>query len=212
MIGPIISALIQQPRFKPQDLALAYAEDVYSRFLVAPVRRVGADRIAGAKAIASGGLGGFLGFLDANLMRHDYLLGRANAYAFLKRHLLLPDDGANTNPLFDGWSAAQKNKYRFTDPDTGKSYFPIIPLMDSVTEPAAPIWPNPTRLPDGFADAVEGRLDAVFSKAKAQLLPNSWLGKALSAGLWPIWRFHVRGALRDAIVKKFADGLTAQGL
>ena len=32
------SALIQQPRFKPQDLALAYAEDVYSRFLVSPVR------------------------------------------------------------------------------------------------------------------------------------------------------------------------------
>lgn len=212
MIGPLISSMIQQPRFKPEDLALAGDENVYSRFLVAPVRTdSGGGRVIGAKAIAAGGLGGFLGFVDPRLLVHDYLLGRANASALLRRHLAFPEDGANTNPLFDRWTTAQKNKYRYTDP-SGKSYLPLIPLMDSVLEPKAPPWPKPTSLPPGFATAVQSRLEAIYGKLKDQFITSTLGRLGTSVTVDVAWNVYVRGAIRDAVVETFSNALKDQGL
>jgi hypothetical protein len=212
MILPLLSSMLAQSRFKPEDVALAYDEDVYSRFLVAPVRRDAAGQpIVGARAIASGGLGGFLGFVDSRLLDHDYMLGRVNAQAFLARHLMLPEDA--NNPLFASWTAAQKNKYRYIDPRTGTRYLPIVPLMDSVTVPPPPQWPTGVTLPANFDKAVEARLDSIFAKLKQELLPKSGLVRALSSGgLGVAWSLFIRKGLRDAIHKVFQEGLQKQGL
>ena len=212
MILPLLSSMLAQSRFKPEDVALAYDEDVYSRFLVAPVRRDAAGQpIVGARAIASGGLGGFLGFVDSRLLDHDYMLGRVNAQAFLARHLMLPEDA--NNPLFASWTAAQKNKYRYIDPRTGTKYLPIVPLMDGVTVPPPPQWPTGVTLPANFDKAVEARLDSIFAKLKQELLPKSGLVRALSSGgLGLAWSLFIRSALRDAIHKVFQEGLQKQGL
>jgi hypothetical protein len=212
MIGPLISSMIQQPRFKPQDLALAKDENVYSRFLVAPVRTgAGGSKVIGAKAIAAGGLGGFLGFVDSRLLVHDYLLGRANASALLRRHLAFPEDGANTNPLFAGWTTAQKNKYRYTDP-AGKNFLPLIPLMDSVLEPRQPTWPKPTSLPPGFSAAVQARLETIYGKLKDQFITSTLGRLGTSVTVDVAWNVYVRGAIRDAVVGVFTKALSDQDL
>jgi len=214
MIGPLVSAMIQQPRFKPADLALACSEEVYSRFLVAPTRYGPNGKIVGKKAIASGGLGGFLGFLDSKLLVHDYMLGRANAHSFVKRHLMLPE--AAGNPLFDDpwWTEARKEKFGTRD-SAGERYLPIIPLMDDLRDqsPELQAWPAPTPLPAGFEKAVEARLDAIYAKLTAQLAPKSWWQKAaMNAYLWIGWKAYGRSALRDIAVNAFKKGLKEQEL
>lgn len=212
LLGPLLGSLMQQPRFKPQDLALADDENTYSRFLVAPVRWDGSKKVVGKGAIGAGGLGGFLGFIDAKLLRHDYMLGRLNAQSFLKRHLLLPEDDAKPNRLFDAWTATQKNKYRHVDPVTNKKFLPIIPLMASLAEPAPPSWPAPIDLPKGLASAIDTRLDLIYGKVKKELLTSSFFRFLTDVGLAIPWAWFIKPGLRNAIVEALEKGLKAQKL
>ena len=211
---PFIMSLVYQARYKPVDIALADNEGTYSRYLVAPVGRKGPDRrpIIGAKAIASGGLGGFLGFVDTRFLQHDYALGRLNAYNFLKKHLALPESARN--PIFNTWTADQKKEYRIIG-DDGTTYLPLIPLMKELRDnpPPEPVWPTVTGMPAGLGDAVAARLDALYALAKAQIEPDSWWKRALMASyLWVGWKFYVRGAVRDAALAAIQKGLQDQGL
>jgi hypothetical protein len=109
-------------------------------------------------------------------------------------------------------TTTQKNKYRFTDPDTGKSYLPLIPLMDSVREPKAPLWPKPTSLPPGFATAVQARLEAIYAKLKNQFITSTLGRLGTSVTVDVAWNVYVRGAIRDAVVAAFTDALKKQDL
>jgi hypothetical protein len=115
-------ALVNQARFKPEDLVLAMDDRVFSRFLIAPVRRQ-QGCVAERAPLACGLLGGFGGFLDRALRDHDFVLGRRNCQNFLRRHFAL----AAGNGVFDG-----------TEPDGEKAasaadagFRPIIPLHGS---------------------------------------------------------------------------------
>ncbi|GAA0580166.1 patatin-like phospholipase family protein [Rhizomicrobium electricum] len=109
MFGPMLSALINQGRYKPEDIALAKKYDSYSRFLVAPEGPVpGKLDAKGKAALATGGMGGFLGFFNRAFLDHDFRLGRYNAYFFLKDEFVLPE----TNPIFEKtWEPDHKTKY-----------------------------------------------------------------------------------------------------
>ena len=139
----LFRSLVNQARFKPEELALAWHEDVFSRFLVAPSAPDGHD--PALPALASSSLDAFGGFLDIRLRRHDFQLGRRNCQSFLGKYFVLPEE----NPLFAQWSEAQRDRYRLER--NGKSFLPIIPLVDeTVREPIpAPEWPH---LPDTFLD------------------------------------------------------------
>ncbi len=92
----LLPTLKNQARFKPEEVMLALHEDVYSRFLIVP-RRGG--RHESETDIASAGLGGFAGFVDAELRMHDFQLGRRNAQKFLRDHLVVHRD----NPIVADW-------------------------------------------------------------------------------------------------------------
>lgn len=95
----VFGALINQARFKPEELELAVNETVFSRFILAPVRwRSGPAGRERGMAITGGILGGFGGFLHRSFRLHDYMRGRHNAQAFLKRSFVLSEK----NKLFDG--------------------------------------------------------------------------------------------------------------
>jgi Patatin-like phospholipase len=91
MLPRLLSALIDQSRFKPGELQLAASDECFSRFMISPTREglnpVEAKRVP----IACGVLGGFGGFLHESFRRHDYLLGRRNAQAFLRWNFALPE-------------------------------------------------------------------------------------------------------------------------
>jgi hypothetical protein len=216
LAGPFLMSLICQARYKPADIALAYDESVYSRFLIAPV---GPDvprstRKIGVAAIASGALGGFGGFIDADFLRYDYALGRRNAYDFLKRHFALPQNAQH--PIFASWTAAQCQKYGFkAAPAAGQpqvDYLPIIPVMDKVNEPTLPPWPRLASLPSGLGNAIENRLDAVYALAKRAALSSGFWRTIASAGLALPWRLYIRPAIRDFALQAIGDGLRSQDL
>ncbi|QGM98050.1 patatin-like phospholipase family protein [Methylocystis parvus] len=92
----LLSTLTDQARFKPDELRKAADDEYYTRYLISPARD---DQrpMALKYPIACGALGGFSGFLHQSFRRHDYLLGRRNAQAFLRWHFVLPE----TADLFD---------------------------------------------------------------------------------------------------------------
>jgi predicted acylesterase/phospholipase RssA len=109
--GKLLRAWINQARFDANDLALAADAELYSRFMLSPMRArksakpgVEGDTALGQAAIASGALQGFSGFLDRRFRHHDFLLGRRNAENFLRNYFALP----MTNALFhQGWWEAR---------------------------------------------------------------------------------------------------------
>lgn len=136
VLKDIFRALINQSRFKPDELILAKQEDVYSRFIIAPSRH------GELYPIASGGLGGFGGFLKEDFREHDYFLGRYNAQRFLQKHFVLPEN----NPLFsaENWSDEIRNTYRVMKGD--RPFLPIIPLVNAAKEPCTLLaWPRYTQ-------------------------------------------------------------------
>ena len=216
LLMPFVMSLVYQARFKPEDLALARDESVFSRFLVAPVGNAGTNEtVAGAKALASGGLGGFLGFFDKTLMDYDFKLGRWNAYKFLSEHLAFPE--TNTRIFGSGWTADQMRDQTIGTDANGNRLIRLIPLMQSVSGDNAPKQPQPNEWPSGLAtDWVEGaisdRLDRVYSLLRPSVLPSGWSSFFVSPALWSIWKAGVKPKLLDLGKNAIINGLQAQGL
>ncbi len=164
VIPALYGSLIDQARFKPEELQLAFDEAVFSRFAISPSRRMRSDPAKRATlAIACGSLGGFGGFLHESFRRHDYFLGRANCQAFLKRWFALPE----TNPLFNAMTSGREHWYvkmdmhdpkaagslRMAWKTTGKEekarMLPIVPLVgvlgDDIVVPPE-VDPRPSEL------------------------------------------------------------------
>jgi tryptophan 2,3-dioxygenase len=167
LIGTFLSlftAMKNQARFKPDDLALAQEADVYSRFLIAPTR--GNERYP----IACGALGGFSGFLSEDFRRHDFMLGRRNCQAFLRKHFVL----SAKHPLFNDWGDEQRKPFKFDE--DGKTFLPIIPLLDAAaTECAAPVWPRYTGSQlDTLGDQISERYDKLMGRFVHQFTKDNW--------------------------------------
>lgn len=119
IIPAFLGTLVDQARFKPEELALAQDDRVFSRFAVVPSRKTPGD--SNPKfPIACAILGGFGGFLHHSFRRHDYLLGRRNAQAFLRWNFML----AKSNPIFADFvrdRGAAADKWSVKEAPTGTS-------------------------------------------------------------------------------------------
>jgi hypothetical protein len=155
VVGAILSTFIEQTRYDSADLLLAVDPNVFSRFMITPER----DGRIGGDAIASNGLGAFIGFACPAFMRHDYFLGRANCQKFLRTTFVLDE----ANPVFQGegvWTSEQKRDLGMSV--GGERYLPIIPLLGtaSVTQSPDP-WPRHQLDPEIYKDAIEKRFKAI---------------------------------------------------
>jgi hypothetical protein len=212
MVGPIIMSLVYNARFKPQDIALAYAEKYFSRYLIAPVGPgPNGERTVGARALATGAIGGFGGFVDKAFLDYDFRLGRLNAAKFLREHLAIPDSAGNK--LFKNWTAAQKQEHGVTV--NGVFYLPVVPLMRRLRDnpPTLAGWPKLAALPQVLPAAIEARLQSVYDIVKSQVTPDSWWKRMLmNTYLWIGWRLYLRGAARDAATEAIRKALEKHGL
>ncbi|WP_028664591.1 patatin-like phospholipase family protein [Runella zeae] len=156
IIGGLYEALRMQPLFKEEDLIAAEANNDFSRFLIAPVRYIQDEiheKIVGAKAVSSGALGGFSGFLRLKYRTHDFQLGRLNCQRFLQNHFKIPHD--TQNPCFEGaYSQAAKKNFLIED-----EFLPIIPDID----PATGQKQKPEPFPEWPADISENIQDQIDS-------------------------------------------------
>ncbi len=180
-VKALFPTMINQARFKPDELIQALNDDIKSRFLIDP-RRV--DPKTGEEAqytIACGLLGGFGGFLDETFRAHDYQLGRRNCQKFLMSAFTL----AETNPLFGGDGS---------DCDEER---PIIPLLGTAAL-EVPLLPWP-RMPqsdlDRINDAAKARVDALIPR----FIEDSLTGKRWLRWLARLGVSFVKGALMDQI-------------
>jgi hypothetical protein len=144
----LVPILRAHAAFKPDDLALALAEDVRTRFLLAPIR----DTMGGDETpLASDGMAGFTGFAHEQLRLHDFQLGRRNCQKFLRDHFYLHLQ----NPLFGTWrKRAKAFPHRFAafrpcipGPDgsasASEAHAQIIPLVGSAREEVrSRAWPK----------------------------------------------------------------------
>lgn len=101
IVRALLPALLNQARFRASDLAPAVDGRDFSRFLIAPLRRVPrieAPATVEARvpleryAIACGLLGGLGGFLDERFRAHDFQLGRRNCQQFLSKRFAAAAD------------------------------------------------------------------------------------------------------------------------
>lgn len=175
VLRAMLPAMLAQGRFKPSELELAASEKVYSRYLVAPFRR----GVAGEKSLASGGLGGFVGFFSRAYREHDFLLGRLNCQNFLRDWFLLP----LTNPLVAATEPSWRNA---RSPD----HAPVIPLVGDCAKPEPlPAWPAGKF--KGYAEvgkAIESRADKVVRHLAAHL-NSGGSREELETLIKILWRF-----------------------
>ena len=214
-ISGLLSAFKAQSRFNQIDLTLAEAEDVYSRFMIAPSR----NRIRGSKAIASGGLSGFLGFFCEDYRLHDYMLGRQNCQRFLRDWFVLPSDITQSgqcldgsNPLFRNWpqAALESEDYKSRSPHR-KGHRQIIPLVGSAArEQKLEDWPGGSF--GGYESVrreIEARMDAAYGPIATGIAKEfcegtkwPWLCRAsVRAVVRVVWALRVK----KKITEKFEE-------
>jgi hypothetical protein len=189
----------QQARFKPEEVALAMDDTVYSRFLIAPTRHAtDGQAFVGGRALAAGGLGGFAGFFSEAYRRHDFLLGRRNCQWFLAEHFLVPVD----NPIVAGWARDPALACYLRHQD-GVTYAPVIPLVEAChpgdREEPAPAWPKGAFDPKTLEAPIRDRLQALY-----RVGTRRWKDKLLT---WLAWRTYARGKLMDVAMTRITQAL-----
>lgn len=170
--GQLVNALIDQARLRPDQVFEAQQNPGRQdeRFLINPDR--GETHHVAGSHLASGGLGGFAGFIDEAFRQHDYELGRRNCQRFLE------------------------TKFVYAASATGGPPLPIIPLRGSAKiEIPRPRWPKISiTVMDLFRDRLEGRATALvktFSEGNTtKVYMRTLVGVA--------WRF-LRGSLLDMV-------------
>jgi hypothetical protein len=174
----VTTALTQQTRYDSADILMAADPNVFSRFMLSPTR----GEITGEEAIASGGVGAFIGFACPAFMRFDYLLGRANCQRFLRGQFTL----GNTNPLFKDWADPRFKDWvdqqrevvrRYAPPGQGENKLPIVPLVgDAAVDETLDPWPKGKLDPESYRDAIETRFRAIFEMELSGDLAKAALG------------------------------------
>jgi hypothetical protein len=203
----LISTLVGGARYLTADLDLFQAQDVFSRFQLVPTR-TGLDGRAlpgdaaprdkngnppvGEAALAGTDLFALGGWCARPFRVHDFLLGRLNMAAYLRRELILRGD----NSLFNNWSLGKINDYslqqngdRLTTavtPETPKAtyFLPVIPMPADNFGVTPPTWPNGALDPSSLQQPIKARAEAVLGALRADNLPGfvGWLVALVALG------------------------------
>ncbi|MBD3223447.1 MAG: hypothetical protein GF313_01855 [Caldithrix sp.] len=199
----LFTSLKNQARFKPEELKLALNDDVFSRFLIAPSRRL-SNGSAARYPIASGCMGGFGGFLHKLFRVHDFQLGRRNCQKFLQDHFVIPMEEAKRNPIFAEYDEQAFNRIKRTV--DGKDMVPIIPLAGRATEQEFTLAWDGIKVNQSFIEALQRKIDKRSKKVAYRLIDKKIDGlfkKNLSKLVY-LWKGDT---LIQGIVKKIENDL-----
>ncbi len=200
VVKRLFPALKDQARFKPDDLAAALDDDINSRFLISPRRRVAPGAALEPYGIACGLLGGFGGFLSEEFRAHDYQLGRLNCYLFLRDTFALP---LTNGVLAQGYKSVPTGSFQGTPTAAGIATCQIIPLLGSAaTMPEPPVWP---RVTTDEVDRLIGRARHRVEVVAKSLVVASTSSRLLRGALrifWPLLETRFGSFLRSTILKE----------
>jgi Patatin-like phospholipase len=186
-------ALLNQARFRASDLAPAVSERDFSRFLIAPVRRI-PRKAEPAQTdeqvplerypIACGLLGGFGGFLEEKFRAHDFQLGRRNCQQFLRRSFIVAADNAIVGRPGNAGTV------------------PVIPLLGTAADPVPlPRWPQMTQQSfEVLCERMTARIDAVAPRLIRAEIPGARLRTAMRLAWTLSLRARVIALLRATML------------
>jgi hypothetical protein len=166
VIPKTLSAMMSQMRAKPEQYNEAMKEENASLFMISPSRRIEdkngnlIEVVFGEKAIASGALSGFSGFLSKEFRVHDYYLGRQNCEIFLRDYFVIPESALLDNAIFRaGYEGVDKSLYYAKPkPNDKVNYLPIIPIFGTKPDDnyfPMPVFANGTNWPTLTDDDIE---------------------------------------------------------
>jgi hypothetical protein len=190
IVFPLFNCLMESNRYATADLSAFNDKTNYSRFLISAVGKDSDHRpLAGGDALATSGMGAFLGFMSEAYRRHDYLLGRRNCQKFLKSWFALPADAV----LF-AWPKP--------DPSAFQGERPIIPLYGSAAvEQEPPPAPVGVFKAGDVRAAIKGRVQALLPLAARGAISNPFL-------LWLLRTFS--GVLSNGPTDKIVAAIQAE--
>ena len=201
------SALLNQCRSKPEDLADALDENNYGKFLISPVRYSGKLSFEGSQALACSVLGGFGGFLHRDFRVHDFFLGRANCERFLRHYFAVPK--TTTNPIFvNGYANCNTDLFATKD-----CLLPIIPLFTPEKEvPYQPVLSNNQQFPQLKKSELAHYQGKIKTRIQAILLTlsnYSWTEKAL---LWIGSKIVINTKISSLLLEKIKKELNERNM
>jgi len=127
IVGNLIPTVLNQARNKQTD---TYGTGLFKLMSFPRKLKLGTRHEVDHPPLATGGIGGFGGFIDIEFRKHDFFLGRDNARNFLRGIMFMEYDKENPDNLFHGVSdeAVKKFGRKITQADgTKKIFMPIIP-------------------------------------------------------------------------------------
>ncbi len=127
IIGGLVPTILNQARNKQSD---TYGTGLFKLMAFPRKLKLGSLHEVSHPPLATGGIGGFGGFIDIEFRKHDFFLGRDNARNFLRGIMFMEYDETNPNNLFHGVSdeAVEKFGRKIKQEDgTKKTFMPIIP-------------------------------------------------------------------------------------
>jgi hypothetical protein len=203
VITRLFNSLLEQSRFKPDELLLAQEEDVYNQFLIAPIRRLKDGELA-AHPVASGALYGFSGFLSKKFRMHDFQLGRRNCQQFLKRYFALPVEEARSNPVFENYNEGDFNRFSFQK--KGKSFLPIIPLFNDANKEILPIQWNTLKVSESDLDKLRNNITKRTKAVSSRLIVKNIEGRFYRIAAKIVVWFKI-GDIVNSIMQMIANEL-----
>ncbi|MEO9513253.1 MAG: patatin-like phospholipase family protein [Flavobacteriaceae bacterium] len=193
IIGALVPTILNQARNKRSD---TYATSLFKVMSFPRKYELGNLKNAIKHPLATGGIGGFGGFLDIEFRKHDFFLGRKNAKNFLRGIFFLEYNSNDKNNLFYGISQEMIDKFGKTV--DGLTYMPIIPdvnILDSNDDG------NPTRYEIQDIPKFDSKAFKKLEKPiqnRLRVILKKELGTNLSGWLW--WLFG--GIVINKISKK----------
>jgi hypothetical protein len=217
ILTPILNSTLNGARYTTSDLMLMADPAVFSRFQLVPLDP--ANRRAGDRAIVSSRLMGFAGFFSRDFRARDFMLGRVNMQAFLRKEFVLHQK----NALFDKWSQADRQRWAVDNNgvrvnDIGgltDYYLPIIPDLTftaNQTDIDAGLPWSKAQLPAqcrlaASTELLKTRLQAVLDNVRRNKLPGllGWLLQLAVSG-------SISQSMADNIVAMLKTELGAMGI
>jgi hypothetical protein len=162
VLGGLAAAWTDQGRFSASDLLLALEPGVASRFLLTARREREGKPRHGAAALATAGMGAFLGFLCRELRVHDYMMGRENCRSFLMGGFVLHED----NPVFRGFASRHPDVAEEFRPRPGeRGWLPVVPVAEHLRVPRLlPEWPRGALDPGDLAGPMAERFGPLLRR------------------------------------------------
>lgn len=162
ILGSLIAAWTDHGRLATSDLLLAVQPEVFSRFLLTASSDRGGERRHGGAALASSGLGAFLGFLKRELRAHDFMLGRENCRLFLMNQLVMH----KSNPVMRGFATRHPGiASEFQPGDRGADWVSVVPVTEHLrAKQAVPAWPGGALDPAALEHGIEARAGQVLRR------------------------------------------------